>query len=85
MFKLKHLCRLAALLMLTACATSKQQSPQPTKPLPLDSALAAPCAVLEAPDTLDYDVWQSWLQDVVLRAYGDCAARHAKAVAAWPK
>jgi hypothetical protein len=33
---------------------------------------------------LDYDEWQNWVQDVLLRAYGECAARHRMTVEAWP-
>jgi hypothetical protein len=33
----------------------------------------------------DYDAWQEWVQSEVLKAYGDCAARHAATVRAWPK
>lgn len=39
----------------------------PSKPPPLDSALAAPCAVPDAPDVADYDVWQDWMAAVALR------------------
>lgn len=51
----------------------------------LDSSLAAPCKTLVAPQLLDFDDWQVWTQDVVLQAYGDCAARHLKTVQAWPQ
>jgi hypothetical protein len=37
------------------------------------------------PAEADYDVWQEWMQDVVLRAYGDCASRHAATVKSWPR
>ncbi|WP_147384077.1 hypothetical protein [Noviherbaspirillum sedimenti] len=47
--------------------------------------LTAPCATLTGPDALDYDVWQEWIVGTVLRAYGECAARHRKTVDAWPK
>jgi len=52
-------------------------------PPPLDSALAAPCVVPDAPPAADYDVWQDWMV-TVLAALGDCAARHRKTVDAWP-
>lgn len=32
-----------------------------------------------------YDAWQTWMETVVLHAYGECAARHADTVKAWPK
>ncbi|WP_428852759.1 hypothetical protein [Imbroritus primus] len=60
------------------------QSPRPSRPPPLDSALAAPCVVPDAPEAADYDVWQDWIAKV-LGALGDCAARHRKVVEAWPK
>lgn len=47
--------------------------------------MAKPCGPLTKPAAVDYDAWQEWIQDVVLRAYGDCAARHAATVEAWPK
>lgn len=57
---------------------------QPSKVPALDSALAAPCSVLAAPDALDFDVWQAWMVEV-LREYGACATRHRAIVNAWPK
>lgn len=56
----------------------------PNKPPPLDSALAAPCVVPDAPAAPDYDAWQDWVMGPVLGALGDCAARHRKTVEAWP-
>jgi len=44
-----------------------------SKPPPLDSALAAPCEVPDAPSMADYDVWQDWMV-TVLGALGQCAA-----------
>jgi len=55
------------------------------KPPLLDSALAEMCMEIKEPIKDDYDVWQEWVQSVVLRAYGECAAKHAKTVKAWPK
>ena len=81
---MRNLCLLIVVLTLSACAVSKPLSALPTKPL-LDSKLAEDCPALVAPDVLDYDVWQTWVQDVVLRAYGDCRARHHETVKAWPK
>lgn len=83
MFKTRSLFLLAASLMLTACATSPQPLPQQIPPL--DTKLAEPCATIVAPTTLDYDLWQMWVQNDLLRAYGECAARHAATVKAWPK
>jgi hypothetical protein len=74
---------LAVCLMLTACATSTPQSKPPTK-ASLDSALAAPCPVVERPTAPDYDAWQEWMNEL-LGQYATCAARHAKTVQAWPK
>jgi len=56
----------------------------PSKPPPLDSALAAPCEVPDAPAAADYDVWQDWMV-MVLGVLGDCATKHRKIVEAWPK
>jgi len=79
---MRNLCLLVACLMLTACATSTQQSKPPTK-ASLDSALAAPCPAVERPGADDYDAWQAWAIEL-LRQYAECAARHAKTVQAWP-
>lgn len=56
----------------------------PSKPPPLDSVLAAPCRVPDAPAVADYDVWQEWVMKDLLGALGECAARHRKAVESWP-
>ena len=80
---MQNLFRLAALLMLSACATSMPPLAPPTKPS-LDSALAAPCPKVGRPDAADYDAWQAWAVNL-LGQYADCAARHAKTVQAWPK
>lgn len=88
MLKLKHLSALIASLTLAACGTfGKPSAPpmQPSKVPPLDSKLAEPCPTLTAPEVLDFDVWMEWVQDVVLREYGNCAIRHRATVAAWPK
>lgn len=81
---MRSLCLWAALPLLTACATSTPLSTPPTRPPPLDSALAAPCPEVPKPESPDYDVWQVWAMNLV-RQYADCAARHAKTVQAWPK
>ena len=83
MFKRSAPFLLLASLTVSACATSPQPSPQPMPPL--DSALAQPCQQLQAPTELNFDVWQAWITDTVLKAYGECAARHAATVKAWPK
>lgn len=75
---------LIAALTLSGCATSTLPSTPPTRPPPLDSALAAPCPAVPKPESPDYDVWQAWALDL-LRQYAECAARHAKTVQAWPK
>lgn len=36
------------------------------------------------PEAADFDVWQEWVMNDLLRALGDCAARHAQTVKAWP-
>ena len=72
-----------AALTLSACATSTPQSMPPTK-ASLDSALAAPCPRVERPTADDFDAWQAWAIEL-LQQYAECAARHAKAVQAWPK
>lgn len=83
--RLSSPCLLIAALMLAGCASSPMPSPQPTKVPALSSDLAAPCAALEAPTELDYDVWLSWATQTVLPAYAICAKRHADTVQAWPK
>jgi hypothetical protein len=77
------LCLLVACLILTACATSTPQSMLPTK-APLDSALSAPCQLVERPGADDYHAWQAWVIEL-LRLYATCPGRHAKTVQAWPK
>lgn len=57
---------------------------RPSKPPPLDSALAAPCRIPDAPASADYDAWQEWVMADVLKALGECAAKHRKTVEAWP-
>ena len=81
---LKILFLLIAVLLMSACASSPPLLTPPTKP-PLDSKLAEPCATLTAPEVADYDVMQEWVQDKLLRAYGECAGRHRAAIEAWPK
>ena len=83
---MRILCQLVAALMLTGCGTS-QTLYVPRAVPPLDSSLAAPCQEIPDPpqDPATYDEWQVWLQDVVLVAYGVCAARHRSTVEAWPK
>lgn len=78
-------CLLIASLTLTGCGASQPPSPQPTHVPPLRSDLAAPCDVLNAPTELDYDLWQSWMEQTVLPAYAVCAQRHADTVKAWPQ
>jgi hypothetical protein len=73
---------MAVCLTLSACVTSTPQSKPPTKAF-LDSALAAPCPMVERPGADDYDAWQAWAIEL-LRRYAECAARHAKTVQAWP-
>ena len=72
-----------ACLMLCGCDGLPRPLPRPMPPLEAD--LAQPCPQLPDPPGGSYDVWQDWMQSVVLKAYGLCAARHAAAVAAWPK
>jgi hypothetical protein len=58
--------------------------PAPQYPA-LDSALAAPCLLPDAPAVADYDVWQEWIEQKLVPAFADCAIRHRQTVAAWPK
>lgn len=51
---------------------------------PLDSALATPCRIPDAPAAPDYDAWQERVMREVLGALGECAAKHRKTVEAWP-
>ena len=74
------LCLLIAVLMLTACASSKMPS-QPQIP-PLDSRLAADCKALPEPPDGDYDELTGWMVDVI-GLYGECAARHRATVKVW--
>ena len=76
-------CLLIASLILSGCSLSRQPLERPIPPL--DAALAQPCPMLSEPGGASYDVWQDWLQSEVLKAYGDCSARHAATVKAWPK
>jgi len=39
---------------------------------------------VERPTADDFDAWQAWAIEL-LQQYAECAARHAKAVQAWPK
>ena len=66
-----------------ACAMWTSQSKLPTK-ASLDSALAAPCPVVERPSADDYDAWQAWAIELLLH-YAGSAERHAKPVQAWPR
>ena len=81
---MRNLCLLIVVPMTFACATSNPPLKKSVKPL-LDQTLAAPCPIPSAPDKLDYDVWQLWVENELLRALGDCAIRHNKTVEAWPK
>lgn len=81
---MRRLCQWIVVLMLGGCASLHPESTPRTTP-PLDSRLAEHCAPLSKPQAADYDAWLDWLLDVVLPAYGDCAARHRETVAAWPK
>jgi len=83
---MRILCLLVDGLMLSGCGTSQTLYVRRAVP-PLDSGLATPCPELPDPpqDPADYDEWQIWLQDNVLVAYGECAARHRATVEAWPK
>ena len=79
---MRSLCLLIAALTISGCASCPTPSTLPNALPPLDSGLAAPCVVPDAPTDADYDVWQDWMT-VVLAALGDCAARHRKAVELW--
>lgn len=80
---MRSLCLWIAALMMSGCGLSPTRLTPQTQPL-LDSKLAEPCPALTKPASSDYDVWQAWVQDEVLREYGDCAAKHRKTVEAWP-
>ena len=71
--------------MISGCASCPTPSTRPSKPPPLDSALAAPCRIPDAPAAADYDAWQEWVMGDVLKALGECAAKHRKIVEAWPQ
>ena len=73
---------LIAVLILTACASSRMPS-QPPIP-PLDSSLAADCKALPEPPKGDYDDLTDWMVDVV-GMYGECAARHKSVVDLWER
>ena len=75
------LCLLTAVLMLTACASSKTQYVPQTPPL--DSSLAADCKALPEPPDGDYDELFDWMVDVI-GMYGECAEKHKATVRAWP-
>lgn len=83
---MRILCLLAVALILTGCGASPTLYVPRVVP-PLDSGLAAPCEEISDPpqNPRDYDEWQIWIQDVVLVAYGVCAARHRATVEAWPE
>ncbi len=88
MLKPRNLCLWIVLQILAACAAFEKPSAppmQPSKVPALDRELATPCKELTAPDALDFDVWMTWVQDEVLRAYGECAIRHRRTIDAWPK
>jgi hypothetical protein len=70
--------------MMFGCAALQNQSKPYEKPQ-LDSSLAKDCVIPDAPTSKDYDVWQTWVEEQVLAALGDCAIRHKKTVEAWPK
>jgi hypothetical protein len=75
-------CLLIAVLILSGCSLSQKLSERPI-PL-LDASLAQPCPPLSNPGEASYDAWQDWIQSEVLKSYGECAARHAATVKAWP-
>ncbi len=54
------------------------------KPL-LDQSLAEPCHPNGKPAREDYDAWQAWMEEVVLKNYADCAIRKQGVVDAWPR
>jgi len=76
---------LIASLALSGCATSPKPQPPPTRPS-LDQYLASDCQLIgQTPTTDDYDVLQTWVEEVFVPKYVDCAIRHKKTVEAWPK
>lgn len=80
-----HLCLLIVALMTAGCGLLPQPPAPSTKPL-LDQALAAPCKANGLPKLAnDYDSWQEWVEEVVLKNYADCALRKQGIVEAWPK
>jgi hypothetical protein len=44
-----------------------------------------PCEKIPDPVAASYDAWQEWMQNIVLKYYGECAARHAATVKSWPQ
>ena len=81
------LCLLIASLTLAGCAPSlpplPPSMPQPIPPL--NPELATPCEKIPNPVAASYDAWQEWMQNIVLKYYGECAARHAATVKSWPQ
>lgn len=79
---MRHWAILALIASLAGCQTPPQASA--VQRAPLDTALAAPCRVPDAPlATADYDATDDWLIGAVLPALADCARRHAAVVRAW--
>ena len=77
------LCLFCASLTLSGCETLTSLLTRQIPPL--DTSLAADCPTLTKPQKPDYDVWQFWVEQVVLPAYHDCASRHHQTVKSWPK
>jgi hypothetical protein len=75
---------LAALL--AACAAEPPRTVSPQWP-PLDSALATPCTLPDAPEAAlnDYDARDDYWQHQALPALADCAQRKARIVEAWER
>lgn len=72
----------AAILMMTACASSVTHSPQPVPVLP--ASLRAPCPPLQHPDDGTAGAILRWAV-ATIQAYQVCSDRHAETVQAWPR
>lgn len=76
-------CLLIAALMLSASGCATRPSTPTTMP-PLDQSLAAPCQTIEPSEATTFDGLEQealkWLE-----VLADCAARHRRLVAAWPR
>ena len=76
-------CLPVACLILQGC--THLQAPSQRQIPPLDATLAQPCQPIPEFQGGDYDMFQAWVQDPLLRLYAECAGKHKATVEAWPK